>query len=456
MAVGAPWEDSGATGINGDQADNSEPGAGAVYIFARTGGFWSQQAYLKASNAQGGFLPVDGNTGSGDRFGSAVALSADGSTLVVGALGEDSSAMGTHWQADNSAGNAGAVYVFKRASGVWSQHAYVKASNAGAQDLFGSAVAISADGNTFAVGAPREDSGATGVGGNEADNSKENAGAVYVFTKSLSGWLQQAYVKASNTGANDLFGSAVALSADGTTLAVGALEEDSSAPGIGGNQADNSAPQAGSAYILTRNAGTWSQQAYVKASNTGSGDLFGGQLVLSADGNTLVVAAEREDSNATGIGGNQSDNSVLDAGAVYIFARTAGVWSQQAYVKASNTQITGFGPSLALSADGHVLAVGAEGEDSSAIGIGGDQVNKSAKTSGAVYVFELTANGWLQKAYVKASNTDEKDLFGSAVALSADGSTLAVGARWEDSSATGVGGNQMDNSKLNAGAVYLY
>ena len=86
-------------------------------------------------------------------------------------------------------------------------------------------------------------------------------------------------------------------------------------------------------------------------------------VALSADGNTLAVSAPFEDSRATGIGGDQLDNSVSQAGAVYVFARTRGVWSQQAYLKASNTGEAEdgdqFGFSLALSDDGNTLAAGA-------------------------------------------------------------------------------------------------
>jgi hypothetical protein len=115
--------------------------------------------------------------------------------------------------------------------------------------LFGTSVALSGDGNTLAVGAVLEDSSATGIGGNQADDSVFEPGAVYVFARSADAWSQQAYVKASNTGANDKFGTSVALSGDGNTLAVGAYYEESSATGIGGNQADNSAVAAGAVYL---------------------------------------------------------------------------------------------------------------------------------------------------------------------------------------------------------------
>jgi hypothetical protein len=278
--------------------------------------------------------------------------------------------------------------VFTRSGATWSQQAYAKASNPGANDHFGISVALSGDGSTLAVGAYLESSAATGIYGNQADNLAGNAGAAYVFARSGATWSQQAYVKASNTGSGDHFGWSVALSGDGTTLAVGAYREASAATGIDGDQANNSTSSAGSVYVFTRSGATWSQQAYVKASNTGVSDLFGYRVALSADGTTLAVGAYNESSAATGIDGDQADNAAPGAGAVYVLARSGATWTQQSYVKASNTE-TGdqFGWSVALSGDGAALAVGTYAEDSAATGVGGDQANNAASLAGAVYLF---------------------------------------------------------------------
>ncbi len=187
------------------------------------------------------------------------------------------------------------------------------------------------------MGAHSEASAATGINGDQTSNAAAGSGAVYVFTRTGTTWSQQAYVKASNTGANDLFGCSVALSADGSTLAVGAYGEDSAATGINGDQTSNAAADSGAVYVFTRTGTTWSQQAYVKASNTGAGDYFGISVALSADGSTLAVGALHEDSAATGINGDQTSNAAASSGAVYVFTRTGTTWSQQAYVKASNT-----------------------------------------------------------------------------------------------------------------------
>jgi hypothetical protein len=378
LAVGAPQEDSNATGIGGDQTNDAATDSGAVYVFTRAGGTWSQQAYVKASN-----------TDAMDRFGDSVALSADGSTLAVGAGAEDSVATGVGGdETNNAATNAGAAYVFTRAGTTWSQEAYVKASNTDAADYFGDAIALSANGSTLAAGAGGEDSDAAGIGGDETNNAAEGAGAVYVFTRTGTTWLQQAYIKASNSDAGDYFGIAVAVSSDALTLAIGAAGESSNATGVGGDQSNNAARDAGAVYVFGRVSTTWTQHAYVKASNTDPADGFGSALALAGDGSTISVGAFGEASNATGIGGNQNDNTGLYDGAVYVFTAAGTAWSQQAYVKASNTYFGAlFGTSTALTSDGSMLVVGASQELSGATGIGGDETDFSAPRSGAVYVY---------------------------------------------------------------------
>jgi len=148
---------------------------------------------------------------------------------------------------------------------------------------------------------------------------------------------------------------------------------------------------------------------------------------------------------------------LYESGAVYVFERDNEVWQQQSYLEASNSDaVNRFGVALCISADGKTLAVGSHEEDSLATGINGDQNLYGGGRSGAVYVFDQSNGNWQQQAYVKASNTDEQDLFGEFVSLSADGNTLAVGALGEDGSAVGLNGNQSDNSLESTGAVYLY
>lgn len=398
---------------------------------------------------------------AGDSYGNAIALSADGNTLAIGVIDDDSNAVGIGGdQFDNSVVNAGAVIVLVRSplNGSWNEQAYVKASNTNATDWFGQSVALSADGNTLAVGAIGEDSNAVGINSNQLDNTAANAGAVYVFTRSGTTWSQNAYLKPQNTAAGDSFGTRVALSADGTTLAVSATGEDSAETGTSGTGADNTAANAGAVYIFNRVNSAWQLNTYVKASNTEAGDQFGYSLALSGDGSTLAVGTWNESSNATGINGNQLDNSAANAGAVYVFARTTlYAWSQQSYIKGSNTEAGDqFGLSVSLSADGNLLVASANAEDSSATGINGNQSDNSASNSGAVYVFARNASTWTQESYLKASNAESADTFGRTVAISSDGSTIAVGADGEDSNSAGVNGTQSDNTLSGAGAAYIF
>jgi hypothetical protein len=460
LAIGAPGESSNATGIGGNQTDISASNAGAVYIYTLGPGGWSATPlYLKSPN-----------TRAFQFFGYALALSADGNTLAVGAFGEASKATGVGGDlTDVTAANAGAVFVFTRTAGTWSASpAYVKASNTRAEQHFGFSVALSGDGSTLAVGAINEASNATGVGGNTSDISTNGAGAVYVYVLAAASWSGPTYIKASNTKAAQNFGTAVALSSDGNTLAVGAYNEKSNATGIGGDQTDSSDSEAGAVYVYARAAGTWSgAPAYIKSSSTRVGQLFGYALALSGDGNTLAAGAYGDTSNATGIGGSQSDTSLTTAGAVFVFTRAAGTWNgTPTYVKASNTKANQvFGQTLALSADGSTLAVGAGGEASKATAIGGDQSDASMPSSGAVYVFRRATTTWTgASVFVKPTNTRANLGFASTgnltaatpVALSADGSTLAVGAIGEPSNAVGLGGDQANASLTQAGAVYLY
>jgi hypothetical protein len=464
IAVGAQHESSAARGVGGNQNDDSAYNAGAVYVFTRGGAAWTQQAYVKASNA-----------GSGDHFGNAVALSADGNTLAVAAYWESSSATGVNGnQDDNSIPQAGAVYIFTRSGGTWTQQAYIKASNTGRRgegelpgegDQFGFSLALSGDGNTLAVGAGSEDAAARGAASSQKDDSFNSAGAVYVFTRSSGAWTQQAYLKAdasTNTGLGDQFGYAVSLDAGGTTLAVGVYDESGSSRTING-PVDRGRGGSGAVYVFRRAGSAWSKEAYLKTWNAEGGDSWGTSVSLSGDGTTLAVGSLDEDCLCTGIVHAPSDAGIGDqksdtsAGAVAVFVRSGTTWTQQAYIKPSNMSASDwFGVRLAVSGDGNTLVVGAQNEDSAARGVGGTQNDESASEAGAVYVFTRAGATWSQQAYVKGSNTEAFDEFGGSVAISRNGATFVAGARGEDSSARGVGGNQNDNTLDESGAVYVF
>lgn len=422
LAVSALLEDGNSTGINGDQENNVGTNSGAVYTFARTGSDWTQTAYIKASNT--GAAPEETEEAEeestedevadedpanevalnpGDRFGYRLALSGDGLTLAVSATGEASAGRGVNsdTQSDNTAPNAGAVYVFTLGDAGWSQQSYIKASNTEAGDLFGSSLALSQEGNRLAVGAIGEDSAATGVAGNQADNNATSAGAVYLFTRTQDSWTQEAYLKPSETytkvpaQVQQRFGSSVAMSGDGNLLAVGAIGDLSRASGADADPADfdlsdpdTVALNSGATHIFSRAEGTWSQTAYLKASNSANGIEFGNHLALSSDGRQLLVTAWREDSSAKGVGEDQNLTDAPNSGAAYLFSLENNAWKQKAYLKAPNTGMTdGFGIDGDISAEGDTLGISAFREKSDATGINGDRHNDEAPYSGAAYLY---------------------------------------------------------------------
>ena len=179
--------------INGDRAivgadgeDTGGSGAGAAYIFERSGGVWSEVSKIQASDKQ-----------SGDNFGQSVSINGD--RAIAGADGEDT-----------GGSSAGAAYIFERSGGVWSEVAKIQASDKQAVDLFGTSVAIDVD--RAIVGATREDTGGS------------DAGAAYIFERSGGVWSEVAKVQASDKQASDQFGNSVSISGDHAI--VGARLED--------------------------------------------------------------------------------------------------------------------------------------------------------------------------------------------------------------------------------------
>lgn len=411
------------------------------------------QTYLKASNVDANTAVGDG----GDQFGSSVAI--DGDTLVVGAKFED----GTD---DGFENNSGAAYVFVKNNGVWVQQALLKASNVGNGDNFGYSVDIS--GNTIVVGA------------RDASGSTMRSGLAYVFTRNSTTWSEQAILEASNPGLFDRFGIAVAI--DGDTIVVGASEEDGDDSGtqdkagaayiftrtgtswssatkitaitnfaaqakfgysvdivnniiiIGANNEGGS----GAAYIFILTAGSWIENEYIKPVALMAGDRFGESVGIS--GNTVAIGANGDDSFT---------------GSVYVFVKSGGSLSQQANFKANNFDFGDtFGNSISISGD--KIVVGAYRENGN--GIDGEADN-SLTNSGAAYLFTRSGTTWTQQAYLKASNTGDRDVFGSSVSISAD--SMVVSAPDEDSAIVDDPNDNTFASStvpfiLGAGAAYVF
>jgi hypothetical protein len=415
-AVGNAWQGSsvalsadGNTAIVGAPADNNW--AGAAWVYTRSGSVWTQQ---------GGKLVGTGAIGNIVEQGASVALSADGSTAIVGGWLDD--------------GGVGAAWVFTRSGGAWTQQGtkLVGSGVAGQYGYQGWSVGLSADGNTAIVGGP-------------TDNSWY--GAAWVYTRSAGVWSQQGskLVGSGVSGPSAEQGTSVALSADGNTAIVGGPFDGSSCP-------PNECSAPGAAWVFTRSGGVWTQQGSKLVGNGTAASppaSQGTSVALSADGNTAIV-------------GGPLDNYV---GAAWVYTRSSGVWTQQGskLVGADAVGLAYLGWAVALSADGNIAIVGGptDSEDT-CVDIGSFVFSCYP---GAAWIYTRSGGAWTQQGskLVGAGATSGLQVGelagsqpgarqGTAVALSADGNTAIVGGPADGNTAIGVG----PNTDSGAGAAWVF
>ncbi|MAQ18192.1 MAG: hypothetical protein CMN30_25775 [Sandaracinus sp.] len=411
LAVGAIFDDTAsADPTTADVLTDS----GGVFVYHRDGSGWSLSTFIKASDAQ-----------EGDSFGAALAV--DGNTLVVGAPGRND--------------GAGAVYVFRRSAGVWSEIQILTHPSPDDQDRCGNALAM--DGDVLVVGCVNDDSGATGVDGADGDDSVENSGAVLVFRLNAGGsFVRDAYLKPHNTGAGDAFGFSVDVQGD--NVVVGAIREDTDGNNVLGTEDDDALLNSGAAYVF-RHGAAWSQIAFLKASNADAGDEFGTDVAVSDQ--FIAVGAAFERSAAQGIGGAQGSNTLEKAGAVYAYPLMSGLAiGPPIYIKAFNNGLNDeFGRDVAM--EGNRLLVGSYREASISEGIGGLPNNNDGLSIGAVYEYLYVGGTWTIGAYIKPPRVDAVDdsdtsafghdgQFSSSIAIG--GGVLAVASEGDASNAAGV------------------
>ena len=472
IVVGAVNEDVNRAGIN----TFNEPGA--AYVFDKDQGGvnnWGQVKKIVASDR----LPSD-------KFGCSVSIS--GNTIVIGAYGQDYDAAGT-----NLVGNTGAAYVFSKDAGGtnnWGQIKKILADVREGDDRFGWSVAISGNnivvgsflkreaaygfspgpgvayvynkdqggtdnwgllkkiissdraqsdqfgwsvainGNTIVVGAVGEDENAVGGATLFA------AGSVYVFSKDEGGtdnWGQTKKIVPSDRASEDYFGWSVAVSGSGSDIISGAYLEDEDDAGL------NTLSAAGAAYIFNLNQGgtaNWGQVIKLVPKSLLGNVNYG--FSVSIDGDYAVVGAYGEDKDVAGL------NSRLNAGAVYVLKKQAGVWTEVKKLVASDRAVDDyFGINVAIS--GNTIIVGAHLEDENAAG------GSTVSNAGSAYVFSKDAGGvdnWGQVKKLVASDRAANDRFGIRVSIS--GSNIVVGATVEDEDASGT------NTLSGAGAVYVF
>lgn len=336
---------------------------------------------------------------------------------------------------------------------------YVKPSTPYGNARFGRSVAISGD--TMVVGVPYESSDVDGINpmGRSGQGSDES-GAVYVFRFDGTTWNEEAYIKPSaNKDPYDHFGYAVAI--DGDVLVVGAPDEDSALFGVHATPSnDNAALDSGAAYVFRRSGNTWSQEAYLKAANTGAGDAFGFSVAVS--GSRIVVGAFHEASSYRGVwlpGGPTLDDTLTDAGAAYVYAYDGSSWSLEAMLKSSNSDGGDiFGGSVDI--DGDTIVVGASGEDSTNTSVTNGlpvPADNSWANAGAAFVFDADANPairWRQSARLKSQHLSTQDFFAERVAISGD--LIACATVGEDWVGQGVDPTPTLGAETDTGAVYTF
>jgi len=228
---------------------------------------------------------------------------------------------------------------------------------------------------------------------------------------------------------------------------VGAYQEDGSATTVNGPD-DNLAGNSGAAYVFRRTGVVWVQEAYLKAETGDIDDLFG--VDVDVDGDVIVVGANAEDGSAR-IVNDPEDDDAGAAGAAYVFRRTAGVWAQEAYLKAWNADAGDrFGEAVAI--EGDRILVGARFEEGLSPGVNGPDGNGGVEV-GAAYTFRRSGGIWQPEAYLKAAVPDLSEFFGGAVALDAD--TVVVGAFGESGDGLDVDPPDTDNLPV-AGAAYVF
>ncbi|HEY4428202.1 MAG TPA: IPT/TIG domain-containing protein [Solirubrobacteraceae bacterium] len=364
----------GNTALVGGPRDNGF--AGAVWVFTRSGGEWTQQGPKLTTGEPGSGAECaeqGGEEADECSVGRSVALSADGNTAAVGSPREPGPC-----RLATECRNQGAAWLFTRSGPTWSlQTKLTGGEEEGAEGRFGHSVALSGDGATALVGAPSD---------------RSAPGAAWVFTRSESGWSQQGpKLTASDEVGEGHLGGSAALSADGNTALLGG-------PGDNG--------YTGAAWMFTRTGSSWTQAG---GKLTGEGEegqgRFGFSVAVSSDGTTALIGARTD-------GGAEDPR----AGAAWAFTLSGSSWSPQGgklTAGAATTPEAEFGYSVALSSDGGLALIGAPRDEAGL---------------GAAWLLARSSGGWTEQGPKLTGPAIRKGWFGTSVALRGDGTTALIGA----------------------------
>lgn len=373
-------------------------------------------------------LAIDDSLGTNDYSPYSISLNEDGSRLAVG-LPEA--------PYNPCECNPGAVLIYARnqsmvtdpfASGVplffWSIENQLIGPEPSSGDEFGRSVAMDSTGSRVLVGSP----GSNEVYEYNSEFQGEESGTPF--------WYQTNTIQPADDGiqrSTTTFGRYIQLSRKSETLIVSGDVVDR----IGG--AESQVVETSRAVYVFR-GDSWNQEAILLASNNETesnscdglcGDYFGIALSVSGDGERIAIGAGAEDSAAAGVNGDQSDNSLSESGAAYVYSRNGGSWDQEAYIKASSpNSIDYFGYSLDLDYTGNLLAIGAWEEASGDLGFGADETADIFAGVGAGYLFSRSGGSWQQSVYFKASKATIN--LGEAIRISDDGQMLVISSSYSN------------------------
>lgn len=430
---------------------------------------WTEVAYLKPPVRE---VPAN--------FGTTIAMSNDGTTLAVTALSRG-------FLGSAKISPAGAVLVFQREGARWRYDATLRPTPPNFEVSFGSSLALSSDGRRLVVTAPYDDSASP-------PEPYPSAGSVFVFDRTASGWKQSTRLSRGKDEEGRRLGVSLALSGDGARIAVG-IDEGS----------DEGSNRFGFVRVLDLESSTGEWKATdvhsPDAAAYQSGEHYGASVALSSDGKTLVVgnwgvvpatlprtsfvtargpgnawayrlvnggwqtmqklesSSPMDDGRFGDVVATSADGRVIAVGAskeatVHMFREADGHWSETHRLSTPSPVWKSFGGPLVLSSDGTRLMVGEASVPTTAVGTAGSLCAPiEGADNGAVYGFDDDGRSF--QAFLRPRVHHRDARFGSALAVSSDGRTLAVGAPGEDSAALGVDGDQNDHSLPNAGAVYL-
>jgi len=309
---------------------------------------------------------------AGDQFGQPVDIDGDGTRLIAGGPWND--------------GYSGSAYIFFWNGTSWTQEQKLLSGDIASSDHFGISVSMSSDGTRCICGVPNQD-----TNGNDA-------GAVYIFSRSGTTWTQEQKILASDGVAGDRFGRSVSMSSDGTRVISGAHGKDES-----GN--DN----AGAAYIFTRSGTTWTQEQKILASDIGVWQFFGYSIIMSGDGTRCVVGAYGDDTLNP------------ESGAVYVFSRSGTTWTQEQKIVASFSDGTTSHFGLIVSMD-----------------INGNRFMATSNDNVA-FAFVRSGTTWTQEQIITASDLIPVNRFGESLTLSNDGLRCVIGNYTDSTNGTGSG-----------------